>query len=273
MRRKRPSRVPISLFSFQDIITSVTAILLLLTLLLAFELIQRTAIARSTQPQQVAEKVTESLEDLEAELRQLESQLANQGDAAMELAKYNRQQIQQQVDSVDAEIARLQSEIRQLNALKQKFAEEESVRRLEQRAREKDRKRLADIREQQRRTQQEIEELQNSNRRFFRVPPVSGKVPWLVEIARSHIRVGQVGTQQTTQQFKASMLTSACSSFLQWTKTVSPHSTYFVLAIRPSGARAYSDVLTGLRAQGFDVGFEIIGENDALLDELPARDS
>ena len=95
MRRKRSNQVPITLFSFQDIITSVTAILLLLTLLLAFELVQKAAMARATQPKQVAERVTESLQEIEAQLLELQSKLATQGKVASELAKSEKPEIQQ----------------------------------------------------------------------------------------------------------------------------------------------------------------------------------
>jgi hypothetical protein len=273
MRRKRSNQVPITLFSFQDIITSVTAILLLLTLLLAFELVQKAAMARATQPKQVAERVTESLQEIEAQLLELQSKLATQGKVASELAKSEKPEIQQQQDSANVEIAGLNSEIKRLEALKQDIAQEHARRKVELQLRDKDRKSLAGIREEQRRVQKDTDDLQKSNRRFFRVTPVSGKTPWLAEIAASRVLVAQLGSESTSRQFDGSALTGAGSAFVKWAGSLSPGSNYFVLAIRPSGVSEYRDVLQGLRERGFDVGFELLGEKDELLEKQPVKKS
>lgn len=273
MRRKRSNQVPITLFSFQDIITSVTAILLLLTLLLAFELVQKAAVARATQPQQVAEQVTESLQDIESQLRELQTKLASQGKLASDLAKSEKPEIQQQLDSVNTEISRLTSEIKRLDALKREVAKESARRKTDLRTRDKDRKKLADIRNEQQQVQKETEELRNSNRRFFRVTPVSGKAPWLVEIAGSRVLVAQMGSESTSRQFDATLLSSAGSEFVNWAKSLSPESDYFVLAIRPSGVKEFREVLERLRERGFAVGFELLGEKDELLERQPVKKS
>lgn len=273
MRRNRSRRTRISFFSFQDIITSVTGVLLLLTLLLAFDLVCRSTLLRAMQPQTLAKDLSESLRGLEEELQQLDMLLADRGALAAELAKTDESEILRQMASLDLEIKHLESEIRQLVRLRDELSEKRSELRIEQRGRSRDRDRLADIREEQRRVEKETDELRATNRRFFRVPPVGGKTPWLVEISGSGIRVAKVGAAQPSQRFERQFLSSAESAFLRWTDAMNADTDYFVLAVRSSGIRVFDAVLRGLRSKSFDVGLEILGEDGVLFDESPETGS
>ena len=58
MSRRRRRSAPFSLFAFQDIITSVTGIMLVITMLLALELLERTDVA----PPQATAAISKDLE-------------------------------------------------------------------------------------------------------------------------------------------------------------------------------------------------------------------
>lgn len=68
MSRRGRSGPAISLFAFQDIITSVTAIVIVVVLFLALDLVQRKESARADSPVGVAADLTDRIAELKREL-------------------------------------------------------------------------------------------------------------------------------------------------------------------------------------------------------------
>ena len=75
MVRRRKKQVTFSLFAFQDIITSVTGIMILATLMLAVEFIQRIDGAPPRQTEKIAARLRQSLEESQS----LEQSIAEKG--------------------------------------------------------------------------------------------------------------------------------------------------------------------------------------------------
>ena len=71
MSRRGRSGPVISLFAFQDIITSVTAIVIVVTLFLALDLVQRKQGQASESPTVLAEELVARITALEGELAKL----------------------------------------------------------------------------------------------------------------------------------------------------------------------------------------------------------
>src|SRR5262245_50889879 len=120
MSRRGRSGVPISLFSFQDIVTSVTGIMILVTLFLALDIIRRRQGAPDTQTaeltremQQAAVQTTQVLDAVAANRRQI---------AAIRLQLQGKEF--DLLEEVRYDSAALQRELRDLEELNKLLAQE-----------------------------------------------------------------------------------------------------------------------------------------------------
>ena len=78
MSRRRNNQPTISLFSFQDIITSVTAILILVVLILTLELISRKYDAAASDPETQKRVTSEAVAELEALVNRISNESASE---------------------------------------------------------------------------------------------------------------------------------------------------------------------------------------------------
>ena len=104
--RKKPS-VKISFFAFQDIITSTTGILILITLILTFFLNAEAVIGESDSVDDLKEKlkkIEQKITQTQADIAKLEKLLAEWGDA-------DPKKLTEEIEKLKQELAKLQSDI------------------------------------------------------------------------------------------------------------------------------------------------------------------
>ena len=78
MTRRRKTQTPFSLFAFQDIITSITGIMILITLLIALELVHSRENSPQHQTPQLNTTIQKQLQETNAAITQLNEQLRQQ---------------------------------------------------------------------------------------------------------------------------------------------------------------------------------------------------
>src|SRR5689334_22415324 len=110
MRRGRGGN-PFSLFAFQDIITSVSGIFIVIVLLLSLELIQRPAHSSPAASSPINE-LTEAIRKAEAELQQLKRTATANHDLAVDLAKHTPESLREKIVELKSLIERRESELR-----------------------------------------------------------------------------------------------------------------------------------------------------------------
>ena len=86
MSRRGRSGPVISLFAFQDIITSVTAIVIVVVLFLALDLVNRKQGQASESPAVLADELVARIADVEAELIKLRQELARTDELVQQVA-------------------------------------------------------------------------------------------------------------------------------------------------------------------------------------------
>ena len=104
MTRKSHNNSPISLFAFQDIITSVTGVFLLMTLLMAVELASRETMQQSAVSAEEIERLTVSVEELEAEVSQLRGNLASRTDDNVAISEFTQSSADTAVQAIREEL-------------------------------------------------------------------------------------------------------------------------------------------------------------------------
>src|SRR5688572_14968092 len=106
-RMRRSTAQPITLFSFQDIITSVTGVMVLLTLLMALELIQRVVAAPTHQTIVQTRQSGQSLAEMRAEITTLRQQLESSNLIAENLPSFDPNKLREDRQQLEANSLRL----------------------------------------------------------------------------------------------------------------------------------------------------------------------
>lgn len=281
-RRGRSTGSPISLFSFQDIITSVTAIMILLVLILTLELITRMNLKGvAAEDQHVASELHQSLESLRTRLEDLQSAAADAKQAATRAARQSlkdveadRRRTERSSDVLSTTIASLESQLKTAR-LKRRSAETDLVQAERTKpltAREQD-KATRDLNtaamlerhnEAEQKRQEETEkELAESptlvSTLVYNPPPGESLQPHLVEISKAGIAV--IGRNDSGVQVFGWGVLGPPGAFTKWLSERNKKAEYIVLMLRPSGLDKLEATREAIRTQGLELGVELVSED------------
>lgn len=246
-RRRSSEDAPVSLFAFQDIITSITGIMILVVLMQVLEVVSRKAAEApplisdgETAPKQVP------LDKLEKRKNELEAQLQK---GVGILGKFIEIDPEQLVASVRAEEARKKKLRRRAAAAREqiKAAEREESKGddgLEPEI-EEEKRTLALIRTQ-------IRDAKGKPIDIF-VPGPMDKRPILVECAKNGLRVQVAGETERPLPFSSKAFTD---DFIHWARKRSKTQEAFFLLLKPSFAPYAEVLITLVRNEGFALGYE-----------------
>jgi hypothetical protein len=285
MSRRRRNGSPFSLFSFQDIVTSVTAVIILMTLLLALELIHRTLEAASRRLVSSAE-IQEAIEEAQKHADELRERLRQSGDRLRQAAAFSPASLQRELRDVKSQRDTLSTELEQLrkeqttakkaeqDAMAQAFDREADRAELEKlRAKQKSlAQSVADQRQANDEKRGEIEEIKldktakAKGRRIYNPAPGAGKQAWLVEVAGDRMAAAPLGKVARPVLFTGRTTERRVAAFSAWMQKRSAASDYFVMLIRPDGIASFDALRVAVDSRGFDMGFDLIGKDDVVLD-------
>lgn len=285
MGRRRRSGPAFSLFSFQDIITSVTAILILLVLILALELIAR----RHDEAAADQDASRSALQQSAAALERLVAQLTTlvPTDETRPLAERTQSEFERDVRVME-------------DQARQAVAAAESARAVEERARalaaeaEAKLAEVQDLRDELRRTLDEAallddeaaklaldnaKEAERIARRrdelseqptpgaelVFNAPENSNSQAWIVEVSNDGLVVVKLGTNERRVLGAAIGPGSAVD---EWVAELDPDRDHALILVRPSGIAASADIRETLAEEGVSFGVDFIGEGQVVRDGM-----
>jgi len=282
MGRRKPAAA-FSLFSFQDIVTSVTAILILVMLLLSVELISRRRSEAASDPAATRRDMTSTVDRLESQAATLREDLAARRSRgpARTVATAERQlaRVREELEASRGHLAeatvtrraaaRLLAEKEALAAAHAGDAEE--ITRLEQESVES--KARAELLEEasrkeaerQERRKQEIADGERAGTELvFSTPANSDRRAWLVELSRDGITALLLGSGRTE---RLGVDAGAGSRFATWCGGLTPQGDYCLLLERPSAAdQLRTDAEERLKERGVPFGIELVGEEQTVRD-------
>ena len=249
-----------SLFAFQDIITSVTGIMILVTLTLALELLQRKEGSPSQRTAEVVPQLRAAALANEDEIRRLDQRL-RQGLAALEqLAPIDDDQVRRQLADLQRLNEELDKEVKQLAQQGESSLQRKTEIEAEKRRRASDSQTLQQLLAEVEAKRQQIEKLRKTNRTIFNPTPGQAKSPWLVEVDGEGFTVAPWGKAAPPQRFRNS---SQLKSFAAGRNR---DAEYFVLLVKPDGVEDFGRALHALREAGFDVGFDLLTASQTAID-------
>lgn len=282
MGRRKPAAA-FSLFSFQDIITSVSAILILVMLLLTIELVTRrrgqAAVDPAVSQRQIAASA-DKLESLTARLRDdVDARRAKRPSRTPEAARQERvrateerdaaarqldetrrirEAARKHADAVAAEAGARAADIEELEHLEKQTAEDH---REAQRLDEANRKEQ----ERQEKRRREIADSPRSGTELVFNPPAdSDRRAWLVELSGDGIAVVLLGGDRTERLGDE---TESGSRFASWRDGLDENGDYCLILIRPSVSGQIEELVErALTNAGIRFGIELIGEDQVVRD-------
>ncbi len=261
MRAKRRStQAAFSLFSFQDIITSITGIMILITLILAVELITRTLNAPPVQTAQQIETTEMSVKELQKDIANYRQKLEAKHDSYEDLPSLDRSELERISKGLQASAQRLHRDTRALRkkqTAKQKLLESSELQ--ESQGREVKEKELAKLKQQIAELEQQLAKLNKSNRVFFQTG-VQGKTMWLIEVTTAGFAVAEIGVKSAPSLF------TTVGALVNWLASLDVNSTAIYLTVKPSGVKNFELCKEEIEQRKFEIGFQVMGENQQVID-------
>jgi len=288
MRRRRSYHPTISLFSFQDIVTSVTAILILIVLILSLELISRKFEQAARDGAATKASLLTVLADLEKAVDRLRaSAVAPRSLMQGRADGPTDRDLQILRDQLDR--ARLQmADAQRINGEAHRRAMAAEARLAKQRAStvaaREDEQRAEDLEAETRRqtarndedeAQQDVRKRDIAERTssgaelVFRRPADEKRQPWLVEVSDEGLCVLRLGAGEV-EQFAHGV--GHGSEALAWLNRLVPARDYVLMLVRPSGVEAALAVRAAIEAARIPLGMDFIGEGQVVRDRAAGKD-
>ena len=258
---------PVSLFSFQDIITSLTGIMIFFLLLFSLSIME------FAQNRQDSSPVYKELEQIRAKNQILKNQITEMSADIRDYRKKIKAARSKDETALTIERYRLEQKLRELKVQKN---EKENAR-LKQRKKELEQqedkvKELAYAVEQKKKQVAEIRKAIEKRRKEVQVTVDASikKIPVLIECSEDRICI--VDTAEKTRRVlprKSPILTELVGQAISALRHFPPEKYYFVFMVKPSAVRYLTILLSRLQSEirSADFGIEPILENEEIYNE------
>jgi hypothetical protein len=282
MRRRRSQHPTISLFSFQDIVTSVTAILILIVLILSLELISRKFEHAARDGAATKASLLTVLTDLRTAADRLRAAVdASRSPLDGWVDVPSERDLKILRDQLDRALLQL-ADAQRVNSLARRHAiaaeDTLAAQRASAVAAQRDEQRAEDLEAEARsqaarnaedEAQQDVQKRDIAARDapgaelVFRRPVDDTRQPWLVEISDAGFSVLRLGSGDV-QHFDPSVEDG--SQGLAWLNRLAPARDYVLMLVRPSGVELAFGARAAIEAANLPFGMDFIGEGQVVRD-------
>ena len=257
MGRRKGNSVPFSLFAFQDIITSVTGIILLITMMMAVELVQNMQRAASAPQEQKSSAVERTLrgaiEENTQEIVRLERLLEE-----TTTIRFDADALRRRLANLSAATAELEEQTTRIEATQQEIEQRKAE--LAKQSKDLTPEAIEELAQEQREIAQQIEAMRQANRVIFNRPEGAAKTPWLVELNADGILAAEMGASRPPQSF------ADAAGFLAWAGTQNAGSVYFVILVKPDSILTFDSLRPDLQDRKFEVGYDLLRTDQTAID-------
>lgn len=270
MSRKQ-SQPPISLFSFQDIITSVTAIVIVIVMCLTLELMEKSTRSTESIDSVAVESLQAAVESLRIQLNELQSKTIADPSVVAEAASVTPNQVTNEIAELKRQLndsaAKLALEQRRTDDLRYRSESVDAMRfdgkaELDELEQIEDRIRDAEVR---------LQKLSEIKRPIYVMPRGSNRDGWLVVIDSDSIEAAQIGVQAPPIKFqepqnRLGFNDSLVSDFMKWVDGSNGSQLYLMIVVRPGGAEHFQDLEDALSTRSISYGYDVTSAGQQLLD-------
>lgn len=268
MGRRGQNSTPISLFSFQDIITSVTGIMILVTLMMTLELVQRTMTSPAVQTAVVTSEVETRTQQMRQRIEELKGELERRRLASEVLQGIDPRNLAERLQEVERTAARVEQDVERIRTTAEQAERNHERAKQTQTETERKRQQQKTLEEQLAAAADELEQLKKTNRRIYNLDQGTAKKPWLIDVSARELRTAQVGVTAAPTVLRGNSPVELIAQLSAWLAARDPATEYLVLLIRPSAAELYVALRGEVERQGFELGFDLLGEGQTVLDPV-----
>lgn len=260
-RRRRSGGPAFSLFAFQDIITCVLGIMLLLTLIMSLQIVISPVTGLPSTMKDQANQLAAEATALLREISSLEQQIADQMAALNSGAILNSELLRQSRDIAVDESTAAQSELIRLEHLVSDSADRKAD--VDARFHDLDTivQESARLEDERSARIRELEEIRSGRKRVYNAHNSAARTCWLVEIsAPDDIRVALVGEEVAGSHF------SSIEELLVWTNTQANQDAALMLLVKPAAAGSLEALSKSLVRIKVPYGFDLLPQEASVLD-------
>ena len=264
MGKRRSTSNSVSFFAFQDIITSVVGIFVLITLIMAIELAQSVADASEASSEGVSADLLKSLASLEAGIAEMQAEfdaLSSAQNAASGLNRFNREQAlkdaQLRLQQIEQRSARVEQD---LDDAKQSLVEAKKIEAqllAQGQAADAEREEMKRLHDKRKEIERYSVVLEIDKPLIFRDQTQEGRAVVLVKLDKD-ILVADSGSA-TTQRYSG---TSRQTKFSAWLAKTQLSSRQFLVIVKPAGVDDFEEIKNSLEEARAIWGFDV-AEQDA----------
>jgi len=270
-RGRRGNTLGISLFAFQDIIMSVTGILILIVLLLVLELVNQKSTSRLQETfETLMAELDSKTESLSQQLERIEQDLGRHAEA-IERAIKNPESVlndrlraeRHRLNSLEAQMETLEQVNEQLIEQQEGQADTKMI--LDERERE-----IAELNKKQATLENQLQQLATGNSAKYLVPRgINPAQAWLCDVHRNGLYLTLMNSPEPAIRLPVEdWLNESESAFLRFQDQlaeITPRVRYVLFVIRPSGREFNEPLLTQGDELGFEFGVEYVSEDHVIL--------
>lgn len=270
MSRRNRGGNPISLFAFQDIITSVSGIFIVMVLLLTLELVERSTAETPTMVDNaLAEEVQEAIARAEEEIADLK-RIADHDDDLMRIAVHaTPEEVTDAIAASQRDIARIKASLQESRERADQLSENARAAEVENFDLRDEREELEQLRREIAGIEQQLESEKRSDRPVFTLPRGLDKQGWLAVLDGDAIQLGPLArsAQPTIFQSTPGLIrtSSAADALMEWIGEQDLRSLYLFVLIRPQGIAAFETLQAKLERQNIAFGFDLIEQDQEIL--------
>ena len=266
MSRRKAQGPSVSFFAFQDIITSVVGIFVLITLIMMIDLVTRTQ--SSSQARKAFEDTFSSaIADLQEQLAELETR-SNKLDAMSSqlgnIQAFNKEEIEKElqasIQSTNEQIERVERRNREIQRVIDGQDKVKSELQIEIQKRSPDREELERLLKQLEKTQSTLEELQTDEPLVFKSQNLQGRTIVIVDIYANKLVLLDLA-KDNRQEISGGDLVGR---FRTWSRSRNLNTIHFFLLVRPFAASTFDSVREALDAANASYGYDLIDQKQTV---------
>lgn len=257
---RRPNGPAVSFFAFQDIITSVVGIFVLITIIMMIELVSKKVEGQSSE-KRVADTMSASVNSLESELTEMRQRAEFLADRSKKVAGVQRFNAKEIRSDIEKRIRQVQEQANRSEAVSQQIRKvvvstEGELNRLKQQAvatetKSEELKKLIDRLQY---LDTKLGNLTTEEPLVFRNAGLAGRSLVIADIQEKQFSVLELARDLRRVYSGSDRLTK----FEDWLEKQDLDKLHFLLLVRPGAASGFNSVQSKLEAEGASFGFDVV---------------
>lgn len=260
MSRRKAQGPSVSFFAFQDIITSVVGIFVLITLIMMVDLVTKTS--SSAKVREAFEDIyTAAIDDLQEQLAKLETRSAQLDVAATKLGNvqvFNKEEIAKELEasiqSLNQQVERVERRNQEIQRVIEGQDKVKSELQIEVEKRSPDREELERLLKQLEKLDSKIQSLQTDEPLVFKSQDLQGRTIVIIEVHANKLVLLDLAKDSRSEISGGAL----DGKFRSWLSSRNVGSIHCFVLIRPYAAGTFGSVRAVLDATGASYGYDLI---------------